>query len=143
MRTTGTLAQLPVLVDFVQQWWKDTALPVAAAFPFEVALDEVFMNVIMHGTGGDEHRSDEHPRHERPRDVSVSLHHEAGEVTMVIEDDGIAFDPLSLSPPNVDAALEEREIGGLGVFLVRELMDVVSYARTGARNRLTMRKVVE
>jgi serine/threonine-protein kinase RsbW len=130
--TAATVDQLPVLVEFVQQWWREAALPAAMAFPFEVALDEVVMNVIMHGTGGDG----------VPRDVTVSLRQEGGEVTMVIEDNGVPFDPLSLGTPDVDAPLEEREIGGLGVFLVRELMDHVSYAYTGSHNQLTMRKVV-
>jgi serine/threonine-protein kinase RsbW len=131
-RTTATLDQLPVLVGVVQQWWQDAGLPAAAAFPFELALDEVFMNVIMHGSGGDD----------VPRDVSMSLSLDADAVTMVIEDNGVAFDPLSLRTPDLDAPLEEREIGGLGVFLVRELMDHVAYAHTGSRNQLTMRKVV-
>jgi anti-sigma regulatory factor (Ser/Thr protein kinase) len=121
-----------VLIDFVQHWCAETALPVAMAFPFEVALEEVCMNVIMHGTrdGGS------------PPEFSVSLSLDGNTVTMVIEDDGVAFDPLVVAAPDIDTPLEEREIGGLGVFLVRELMDDVSYAHTGTHNRLTMRKAV-
>lgn len=107
-------------------------MPLATAFPFEVALDEVCMNVIMHGTRAGE----------SPPALSISLSYEGGEVTMVIEDDGVAFDPLVVAAPDIEAPLEEREIGGLGVFLVRELMDHVSYAHTGSHNRLTMRKAV-
>jgi anti-sigma regulatory factor (Ser/Thr protein kinase) len=51
---------------------------------------------------------------------------------MTIEDDGPRFDPLSLPPPDVTAGLAERPVGGLGLFLVRQLMDVVSYDRVGA-----------
>ncbi len=61
---------------------------------------------------------------------------------MTIEDDGPRFDPLSLPPPDVTASLDERPIGGLGLFLVRQLMDAVSYDRVGARNRLRMTKRV-
>jgi serine/threonine-protein kinase RsbW len=132
MQTTATVAHLPALVDFLQHAWQEGGLPEGAAFPFELALDEVFMNVVMHGTLPDG----------PPRTVSVSLRHDGTAVTMVMEDDGPAFDPLSLATPDVDAPLEEREIGGLGVFLVRELMDEVSYAHTGTHNQLTMRKVV-
>jgi anti-sigma regulatory factor (Ser/Thr protein kinase) len=132
MRTTATVAHLPALVEFLQQAWQEEALPDAAAFPFELALDEVFMNVVMHGTTPDG----------APREVSVALRAEGAAVTMVMEDDGPAFDPLTLATPDIDAPLEERELGGLGVFLVRELMDDVSYAFTGTHNQLTMRKVV-
>jgi anti-sigma regulatory factor (Ser/Thr protein kinase) len=132
MRTTATVEHLPALVAFLQRAWHEEALPDAAAFPFELALDEVFMNVVMHGTTPDG----------PPREVLVSLRHDDAAVTMVMEDDGPAFDPLTLAAPDIDAPIEEREVGGLGVFLIRELMDEVSYAHTGTHNQLTMRKVV-
>ena len=132
MRTTATVEELPALVEFLQRVWQDWALPAAAAFPFELALDEVFMNVVMHGTTPDG----------SPREVSVLLRHAGSAVTMVMEDDGPAFDPLTLDAPDIDAPIEERELGGLGVFLVRELMNELSYAYTGTHNQLTMRKVV-
>ena len=132
VRTTAAVEQLPALVEFLQRAWQEEALPEGAAFPFELALDEVFMNVVMHGTTPDG----------PPREVSVSLHHEGSAVTMVMADDGPPFDPLTLAAPDIDAPIEERELGGLGVFLVRELMDEVSYAYTGTHNELTMRKVV-
>jgi serine/threonine-protein kinase RsbW len=132
MRTTAAVEQLPALVEFLQRAWQEGELPEATAFPFELALDEVFMNVVMHGTTPDG----------PPREVSVVLRYEGSAVTMVMEDDGPAFDPLTLAAPDIDAPIEERELGGLGVFLVRELMDEVSYAHTGTHNQLTMRKVV-
>ena len=132
MRTTAAVEELPALVEFLQRVWQDWALPAAAAFPFELALDEVFMNVVMHGTTPDG----------SPREVSVLLRHAGSAVTMVMEDDGPAFDPLTLDAPDIDAPIEERELGGLGVFLVRELMNELSYAYTGTHNQLTMRKVV-
>jgi anti-sigma regulatory factor (Ser/Thr protein kinase) len=132
VRTTGAVEQLPALIAFLQQAWHEAALPAAAAFPFELALDELFMNVVMHGT------TPEGP----PRAVSVSVRHEGSAVTMVLADDGPPFDPLAVVAPDIDAPIEERALGGLGVFLVRELMDEVSYAYTGTHNQLTMRKVV-
>ena len=132
MRTTAVVEQLPALVEFLQRAWQEGALPEATAFPFELALDEVFMNVVMHGTTPDG----------PPREVSVVLRYEGSAVTMVMADDGPPFDPLTLAAPDINAPIEERELGGLGVFLVRELMDEVSYAYTGTHNELTMRKVV-
>jgi serine/threonine-protein kinase RsbW len=58
----------------------------------------------------------------------------------MVEDDGPAFDPLLLPAPDVAASLEERKVGGLGVFLVRQMMDAVSYQRVAARNQLRMTK---
>jgi serine/threonine-protein kinase RsbW len=55
-------------------------------------------------------------------------------------DDGIAFDPLKVPPPDLTADLGSRPIGGLGVHFVKTLMDEVAYRRDGNRNVLTMRK---
>jgi anti-sigma regulatory factor (Ser/Thr protein kinase) len=132
IRATATTDRLPELIAFLQAFWQEFGLPEEAAFPFELALDEVFMNVVMHGS------SPSAP----PREVQVSLDRRGRDVTLVTEDDGPPFDPLTLPRPDVDAPLEEREIGGLGVFLIRELMDEVTYAHTGTHNRLTMRKTV-
>src|SRR5262249_46780457 len=61
-------------------------------------------------------------------------------VTMIVEDDGPQFDPLSLPPPDVTASLADRRGGGLCVFLVRDMMDTVTYARIAGRNQLRMSK---
>jgi anti-sigma regulatory factor (Ser/Thr protein kinase) len=131
-RTTvpSDAGQLPVLTRFLQEFWSTARLPPAQAFPFELALEEVFINVATHGSAG------------AALWVEVSLALAPEGLTMTIEDDGPLFDPLSLPPPDVTASLNERPIGGLGLFLVRQLMDAVSYDRLGARNRLRLTKRV-
>jgi serine/threonine-protein kinase RsbW len=128
-RTTvpSDAAQLPVLTRFLQEFWSAAALPPAEALPFELALEEIFMNVVMHGS----------PAGSTPR-VDVSLALADGGLTLTVEDDGPPFDPLSLPAPDTTAGLDERRVGGLGVFFVRQMMDAVSYRRVGARNQLTM-----
>jgi anti-sigma regulatory factor (Ser/Thr protein kinase) len=128
----GDVAQLPVLAHFLQQFWSTAGLPAAALNSFELALEEIFMNVVMHGS--DAAHGGSVPR------VEVSVARVSGGVTMTVEDDGPPFDPLSLPAPDVAASLGERPIGGLGVFLVRQLMDSVSYTRFGACNRLSVIK---
>ena len=59
-----------------------------------------------------------------------------------LSDDGIAFDPLSLPPPDVSLDIEDRLIGGLGVHLIRTMMDSVSYRREGDWNRLLVTKAL-
>jgi len=130
-RTTvpSEAAQLPVLTRFLQEFWSAADLPPAEALPFELALEEIFMNVVMHGS----------PAGSVPQvDVSLALAH--GGLTLTVEDDGPPFDPLSLPAPDTTAGLDERRFGGLGVFFVRQMMDAVSYQRVGARNQLTMAK---
>lgn len=129
LAVAGEAAQLPLLTQFLQQFWSTAGLPAAALNSFELAVEELFMNVVMHASHGDS----------VPR-VEVSLALAGDGVTMTVEDNGPPFDPLSLPAPDVDASLAERPIGGLGVFLVRKSMDAVSYRRVGERNRLSISK---
>ena len=65
-----------------------------------------------------------------------------GTLSMEIADNGIAFDPLQLPAPDLHAEIDDRPIGGLGIFLVRELMDSVTYRRDGDWNRLMVTKTL-
>jgi serine/threonine-protein kinase RsbW len=123
--------QLPALTQFLRQFWADARLLAAQALAFELALEEVFMNVVRHGS----------PAGTTPR-VEVSLSLRDSELAMTIEDDGPPFDPLTVPPPDVTASLGGRPVGGLGVFLVRQMMDTVSYQRVGSRNQLRLTKEI-
>lgn len=120
-------AQLPELMRSLQHAWTAAGLPAAQAQSFELALEEAFMNVVMHGSQGGC----------VPR-VEVSLSVTAGGLTLTLEDGGPEFDPLSLPPPDVTSGVAERRIGGYGVHLLRQMMETVSYRRIGGRNQLTM-----
>jgi anti-sigma regulatory factor (Ser/Thr protein kinase) len=72
--------------------------------------------------------------------VWLELERADGKLNLSLSDDGPAFDPLALPTPDLDAPLEERPVGGLGVYLVREMMDDVSYSHRGGRNCLSMWK---
>jgi serine/threonine-protein kinase RsbW len=122
-------AQLAVLTRFLQEFWSAASLPPAQAMGFELALEEIFMNVAMHGS----------PAGTVPR-VEVSLALAEARLTMTIEDDGPQFDPLSVAAPDVTASIEERRVGGNGVFLVRQIMDAVEYQHIRGRNQLKMTK---
>jgi serine/threonine-protein kinase RsbW len=123
--------QLPALTQFLRQFWSDAHLLPAQAPAFELALEEVFMNVVLHGS----------PAGTTPR-VEVSLSLRDSELAMTIEDDGPPFDPLTVPPPDLSASLGPRPVGGLGVFLVRQMMDAVSYQRVGSRNQLRLTKEI-
>ncbi len=125
----GEAERLPDAFAFLQTAWGEAGLPEEQRFPFELALEEVFMNVAMHG--GQEGR---------PASATIELQRDGEELRLVVSDDGPAFDPLSLATPDTSLSIEEREVGGLGVFLVREMMDDVSYVRREGLNVLSMRK---
>lgn len=100
----------------------------AVARKFSLALDETLTNTVSYGfpEGG---------RHT----IAVRIEHRAGYLTATISDDAAPFDPLSQPAPDIHAPVEQRKIGGLGIHLVRTLMDTVAYRRRGDRNELTFR----
>jgi anti-sigma regulatory factor (Ser/Thr protein kinase) len=94
-----------------------------------LALEEILTNTISYGyTDNREH------------EIKVRLSMQPGEVQAEVEDDGQPFDPLAVPEPDTAKSLEERTIGGLGIHLVRKLMDNLEYKRQGERNLLIMKK---
>ena len=82
-------------------------------------------------------------RDDEDLDIEVKMESTGKRLTVTIADDGVPFNPLSAGAPDIDAPLEEREIGGLGIHLVRNLMDDVSYHRRIDRNVMTLVKDIE
>lgn len=99
-----------------------------AAFVLELAAEEMALNVIKHAF-------DATGRHRFDVDVGV----EAGAVVLRIEDGGRPFDPLAAPAPALSASLEDRQVGGLGIHLVRRMVPDVAYERRDGRNVLTLR----
>lgn len=131
LRVPNELAVIERLADAIDAFCSDHAIPPPLAVNLNLALDEILTNIISYGFKDEE-------RH----DIEVDLRLDAGTLAVEVIDDGVAFDPLKMPPPDLDAALEDRPIGGLGIHLVKSLMDSVEYRREGARNRLSLRKNV-
>jgi sigma-B regulation protein RsbU (phosphoserine phosphatase) len=94
-----------------------------------LVLEEILTNIISYGyTDNREH------------EIRVNLSAQPGEVTAEVQDDGQPFNPLEAAEPNTTKPLEERTIGGLGIHLVRKLMDGVEYQRQEGKNLLVMKK---
>lgn len=125
----GEAGQLPTALEFLQGFWEAAGLPAPLGFTFELALEEVFLNVALHGAEG-----------QVVPTITLELAADDHEVVLVVSDDARPFDPLTLATPDTSAALEDRAIGGLGVHLVRQMMDTVSYTHEAGHNRLRMTK---
>ena len=75
-------------------------------------------------------------------DVTVEVKSDGRQVKFVISDMGVAFDPTQTTDADTTLSAEDRPIGGLGILLVRKLMDSINYERVGGRNILTLRKTI-
>jgi len=130
MRNSITLrseaAELIRLEAFAEAFARDCGLADDERAPLLIILEELFTNVVAHGSGA----------RFAAGGVTVALGRRRGLVTIDFVDDGPPFDPLAQSAPDLDAPAEQRPIGGLGIAIVRALVDRARYRREGTRNHL-------
>ena len=101
--------------------------PLDLVFKVNLALEEIVINVMNYGHDDGLH------------EIEISLIADENALTIEIVDDGRPFDPLNDAPkPNVNTELEDRNIGGLGIHLVRKMMDDVRYRREKGKNHMTL-----
>ena len=123
------LAELRRFNQTLMEFGQHHGLASTVVHDLNLALEEILTNIISYGyTDGQEH------------EIRVRLSVRPGEVKAEVEDDGQSFNPLAAPEPHTAKALEERTIGGLGIHLVRTLMDGLEYKRQADRNILTIRK---
>ena len=119
------------LGHLVERFGEEHHLPADDITAVNLALDEIVINIIVHGF--DDRR--EHWIH-------VSLALESDSLTVRVEDDGRPFNPMDAPAPNLDLALEDRPIGGLGIYIVRSTVNAIEHRRERGRNILTMTKKI-
>ena len=120
-------AQLAVIRDFVAKASRSLDADERAIRDLQLAVDEVCSNSIRHGYGGQEGR------------IEVSVERIGRSIRVVVRDWGMAFDPEQIPVPDLCLPLEERSLGGLGLFLVQQVMDEVRFEFNDSRgNSVTM-----
>lgn len=116
-------------VQRLDGFWQSVGIAEDRAMGLSVALDEVLTNAVSYAfEGGVAH------------EIVVDIVLEDGRLCVEVRDDGLPFDPLSVPPPDLDADIEARSIGGLGMHFVRTLLDRASYARERGWNVLRLEK---
>lgn len=125
-------SELRRLSHFVEHFSAAHGLSEDDAANINLVLDEIVTNVMRHGY-------EDRGEHE----IHVTLGFDRGVAEIEVRDDGKAFDPFTQAPPpKLDVPIEERPIGGLGVYIVRELVDTTAYRREDGRNVVTMTKKI-
>jgi sigma-B regulation protein RsbU (phosphoserine phosphatase) len=132
-RMPASLEALAPLAGAVESFIEQEKLPSKLGFQLNLVLDELLTNTINYGFAQDRRPPTE-------RHIEVLLRRQGQDLVLVLEDDAAAFNPLDAPPPDLDKSLEERRIGGLGIHLVRNIMNELHYERDGRMNRLTLRK---
>ena len=121
---------LPDILGFVEETLEGFGCPMKIQMAVCVAIEEVFVNVAHYAYGDGE------------GDMNLGIGFDEGNrtVTFRMTDKGIPFDPLKKPDPDITLSAEEREIGGLGIFITKKTMDCVTYAYENGENILTMIK---
>lgn len=126
----ATLENIGPVTDFVNEALEGLGCPAWIQYQIDVAIDELFGNIARYayrpGTG--------------PATVAVEVTKTPPAVVITFVDRGVPYDPLAREDPDVSLPVEEREEGGLGIFLVKKTMDDVSYEYREGRNILRIKK---
>jgi len=125
------LSELDRVMTFVTDLCLRNSIPPEIEYDLNLALDELVTNVARYAyPGGGEHHFT----------LQISLNNK--EFVARLEDDGVEFNPTEYPLPDLDAPLEKRKEGGLGIFLVRQIMNSIEYQRVAGKNVVTLRKIL-
>ena len=129
IQLAARLENLAPMLAFIEQGAKELGFDVTKLDRMHLAFEEALVNVINYA----------YPNKYGNIEITYEVKEDKRFVVEII-DWGIPFDPLSLPKPDVEAPLEKRKVGGLGIYLIRTIMDEVSYRRDQDRNILTLTK---
>lgn len=122
---------IPQLCETIDSFAEESGLEMSLTMSLNLAIEEAVVNVMEYaypkGTKGE---------------VDVQMSSNGQEIVFILSDSGVAFDPTKHKEADTTLSAEERSIGGLGIHLVRQIMDSISYQRTEGRNILTLKKKI-
>ena len=119
------IQQIPTLAEWVEM----IGLPQELNMPINLALEEAVSNVMLYAYPG------------KSGQVLIECD-KSDKLVFTITDSGVPFDPTQQEDPDVTQSAEDRPIGGLGIFLVRQIMDDIRYERKDNKNILTLTKKI-
>lgn len=131
VRILNRQEDMPQAASMISRFVAENGLTPVMLHDLSVVADEALNNIISYGCASD-----------TEGEITIRLECRQDEIVMAIEDRGRMFDPLQSDSPDVDATLQARKVGGLGVHFMRSLMDNVSYHRADGKNLLVLTKKI-
>ena len=120
------------MLSFVERSLEHYGCPIKIQIAICVAMEEMFVNVARYA----------YPDREGDMTLHIGFDDQTRNVTFIMSDKGVPFDPLKKPDPDITLSAEEREIGGLGIFIAKKTMDSLSYSYENGENVLTMIKKI-
>lgn len=121
------------VIGFVEEELEKAGCSMKTQTAVCVAMEELFVNIAHYA----------YPAGEGSAKITIDIDNSTDTATFVVSDTGIAFDPLAKDDPDITLPAEQREVGGLGIFIIKKTMDSITYTRENGENRLTMTKKLE
>lgn len=126
------VSEIERVAAFIEELGEELNLSPSMVMNINLAIEEAIVNSILYA----------YPKESR-NTISLAAECSGNELIFVLTDEGTAFDPTQVPEVDTSLAVEDRPIGGLGIFLVRKIMGEVTYQRIDDKNRLEMRKKLE
>lgn len=128
LRIPADLQEIAILSERIEATMAKEGFSEGDILDTQLAVEESVTNIILHGYA------------ETSGEIAITIRLDPGQITIELADQASPFDPLSLPEPDLEADIDDRKIGGLGIFLTRKLMDAVTYRFEDNKNILTMVK---
>ena len=126
------ITEISKLAIFIEELSEELALAPELTFNLNLVLEEAVSNVILYAYG-----------EEKQKEITLLANMSDNNLIFVLTDSGQEFDPTKVPDADVTLSAEEREIGGLGIFLIRQIMNSIEYQRIDGKNVLIMGKQLE
>lgn len=126
------IEKLDDVLLFVDNQLESVDCPLKTQMQIDVVVEELFVNIAHYAYEGKSGNAV----------ISLQINKETPEVEIEFKDSGVAFDPLAKKDPDVTLSAEERQIGGLGIFMVKKNVDYINYRRENGQNILVIRKKI-
>lgn len=126
----ATVENIETVTDFVNEQLEALDCPMKAMMQIDIAIDELFGNIAHYAYNPEVGSAT----------VRVEVAEEPLSVIITFIDNGVPFDPLATEDPDVTLSVEERGVGGLGVYMVKKSMDEITYTYKNGQNILTIKK---
>ena len=126
----AVVENIPRVTAFLEEALEQADCPMKAIMQIGLAVDELFGNIANYA----------YPDGAGNATVRLEIDEAAREASLTFIDEGVPYDPLAKEDPDVTLPAEERQIGGLGIFLVKKTMDGMRYERSDGKNLLTITK---
>jgi anti-sigma regulatory factor (Ser/Thr protein kinase) len=132
IQIVNQIDELSRIAGFLDELAEEWDLPMPLVLSINLVLEEALTNVILYGF-------DDENKHT----ISIEFGKSGDLLTISIIDDGHEYDPTLKEDPDITLAADERPIGGLGIYLIKKIMDIVEYQRINSKNHLILTKNIK